>query len=284
LTGTWVGDWQSRRLPIRHVTSRPKGTAKHYGTIDPGPNAARIGSVIVDVSTWTIKINADRTNVNAHIVVDGRLAEIGSANRKMSGTWSEGSGTGPVTLARVDSLSVSSGASGLTSDVSYDGARRVTLRGRVTHVDWSNPRAFLYVNVRDQAGATTNWRIEFGNPIDPRTLGLETQHSVPATRSPARAPAAANRQGDGPRRMRLLHPCCQTQASACTSRSRRHPSHRRTRSTLAGWTGATRTRSWREGILGPAAPNAAIEKTAIAVAMPPGEGCVRISPDHQITR
>jgi hypothetical protein len=271
LTGTWVGDWQPTPSDRRHVTLALEWDGKNVtGTIDPGPNAARIGNVIVDVSTWTIKINADRTNGNARIVVDGRLAEIGFANRKMSGTWSEGSGTGPVTLARVDSLSVSSGASVLTSEVSYDGARRVTLRGRLTHVDWSNPRAFLYVNVRDQAGATTNWRIEFGNPIDLErwgwkrsTLGAGDSVTVQG------APAAANRQGDGPRQMRASsivltvtgRRVYEPKPPPSVTSSPPSPRWPDGQVRLGPGPGA-------KGYWGPAAPNAAIEKTAIAVAMP----------------
>ncbi|HJT87241.1 MAG TPA: DUF6152 family protein [Bryobacteraceae bacterium] len=48
----------------------------------------------------------------------------------------------------------------------YDSARHVTLRGAVTRIDWVNPHAFLFLDVRDAGGTVTNWAVEFGNPID----------------------------------------------------------------------------------------------------------------------
>jgi hypothetical protein len=48
----------------------------------------------------------------------------------------------------------------------YDDARQVTLKGVVTKIDWINPHAYFYIDVRDSAGAVTNWGVEFGNPLD----------------------------------------------------------------------------------------------------------------------
>jgi hypothetical protein len=42
----------------------------------------------------------------------------------------------------------------------------VKLQGPVTRIDWANPHAFLFVNVKDAAGTITNWAVEFGNPLD----------------------------------------------------------------------------------------------------------------------
>ena len=52
------------------------------------------------------------------------------------------------------------------SVATYDNARRVTLKGPVTRIDWVNPRAFFFVNVADTGGGVTNWAVEFGNPLD----------------------------------------------------------------------------------------------------------------------
>src|SRR5665213_91618 len=135
LTGTWTGDWRPTTTDVRHVTVALDWDGKNVtGTINPGPNAAQIRSVAVDVATWTVKINATGKDP---ILVSGRLADIGSANRTMTGTWTEGASTGAFKLARVDSLSVSSGGS-QAADASYDSARRVTLRGTVTNVEWIN--------------------------------------------------------------------------------------------------------------------------------------------------
>jgi hypothetical protein len=48
----------------------------------------------------------------------------------------------------------------------YDEARQVRLEGAVTRVEWVNPRAYLFVDVRDAHGTVSNWAIEIGNPLD----------------------------------------------------------------------------------------------------------------------
>jgi hypothetical protein len=48
----------------------------------------------------------------------------------------------------------------------YDGDRKVSLRGTITRIDWTNPHAYLFVNVQHAGGATANWAVEFGNPIE----------------------------------------------------------------------------------------------------------------------
>jgi Family of unknown function (DUF6152) len=48
----------------------------------------------------------------------------------------------------------------------YDAERQVRLEGAVTRIEWVNPRAFLFIDVRDASGIVANWAVEFGNPID----------------------------------------------------------------------------------------------------------------------
>jgi hypothetical protein len=48
----------------------------------------------------------------------------------------------------------------------YDSTRKIKLEGPVTRIDWTNPRAFLFVNVRDANGTILNWGVEFGAPLD----------------------------------------------------------------------------------------------------------------------
>jgi hypothetical protein len=48
----------------------------------------------------------------------------------------------------------------------YDSVRRVSLKGAVTRVEWTNPHAFLFLDVRDPSGNVANWAVEFGNPLD----------------------------------------------------------------------------------------------------------------------
>jgi hypothetical protein len=48
----------------------------------------------------------------------------------------------------------------------YDSDRELKLTGAVTKVEWVNPHAFIFINVRDAAGIITNWAVEIGNPLD----------------------------------------------------------------------------------------------------------------------
>jgi hypothetical protein len=48
----------------------------------------------------------------------------------------------------------------------YDRNRQVKLQGTVTRIDWVNPHAFFFIDVRDATGTVTNWAVEFGNPPD----------------------------------------------------------------------------------------------------------------------
>jgi hypothetical protein len=46
----------------------------------------------------------------------------------------------------------------------YDRAKPVTLTGTVTKVEWMNPHARFYVDVKDDSGKVTNWEFELGSP------------------------------------------------------------------------------------------------------------------------
>jgi Family of unknown function (DUF6152) len=42
----------------------------------------------------------------------------------------------------------------------YDGNRPVTVTGTVARIDWTNPHIHFYVDVKDDAGAVTQWKFE----------------------------------------------------------------------------------------------------------------------------
>jgi hypothetical protein len=46
----------------------------------------------------------------------------------------------------------------------YDPAKPVTLTGTVTKVEWTNPHARFYINVKGENGATTSWNLELASP------------------------------------------------------------------------------------------------------------------------
>jgi hypothetical protein len=46
----------------------------------------------------------------------------------------------------------------------YDANKPVTLKGTVTKVEWTNPHARFYVDVKDERGEITNWNLELASP------------------------------------------------------------------------------------------------------------------------
>jgi hypothetical protein len=46
----------------------------------------------------------------------------------------------------------------------YDANKPVTLKGTVTKVEWTNPHARFYVDVKDESGQVTNWNLELASP------------------------------------------------------------------------------------------------------------------------
>ena len=46
----------------------------------------------------------------------------------------------------------------------YDAAKPVTLKGTVTKVEWTNPHARFYIDVKNGDGTTTNWNLELASP------------------------------------------------------------------------------------------------------------------------
>jgi uncharacterized protein DUF6152 len=53
----------------------------------------------------------------------------------------------------------------------YDATKPVTLTGTVTKVEWTNPHARIYVDVKDEKGVVTNWNFELGGPLQLNRLG-----------------------------------------------------------------------------------------------------------------
>jgi hypothetical protein len=46
----------------------------------------------------------------------------------------------------------------------YDEKKPVTLKGVVTKIEWANPHARFYVDVKDDQGNVTNWNLELASP------------------------------------------------------------------------------------------------------------------------
>ncbi len=46
----------------------------------------------------------------------------------------------------------------------YDSGKPITVTGVVTRIEWTNPHAYIYVDVTDKDGKVTNWGFEMGPP------------------------------------------------------------------------------------------------------------------------
>ena len=104
LTGTWSGDWGATATQRNHLTLVLSWDGKNVtGTINPGPDAIKLGSVNLDVTNWTVRIEADgkdQAGKVVHISAEGKIEDLSSAHRKLAGTWSQGSSKGDFKLVR----------------------------------------------------------------------------------------------------------------------------------------------------------------------------------------
>ena len=104
LKGSWSGDWgpnedDRRRLLLLLDWDGSAVT----GTINPGPNAVPIAAATLDPATWSVRIEAEGEDANGDAVVyviDGELQNIGSYNRVLGGTWTQGDEIGNFMLMR----------------------------------------------------------------------------------------------------------------------------------------------------------------------------------------
>ena len=46
----------------------------------------------------------------------------------------------------------------------FDANQPVQLKGTVTKIEWMNPHAYFYIDVKDAAGKVTTWGLEMGSP------------------------------------------------------------------------------------------------------------------------
>jgi hypothetical protein len=53
----------------------------------------------------------------------------------------------------------------------FDAAKAVTLTGVVTKLEWANPHAHFYIDVKGADGKMTNWNLELASPNVLRRLG-----------------------------------------------------------------------------------------------------------------
>jgi hypothetical protein len=106
LTGTWTGDWGPANGPRTHLTLVMSwdGDDKIGGVINPGPDAVPMQTLAVtNFTNWTVRIEAETKDASGspvRIQADGKIEELGSPRRKMSGTWRQGTVVGDFKVTR----------------------------------------------------------------------------------------------------------------------------------------------------------------------------------------
>jgi hypothetical protein len=103
LTGTWSGDWGPGATQRTHITMVMAWDGKTVsGTINPGPDAIPVSAIALDVTNWTVRFEADAKSASGpvRITAEGRLDDIASAHRTITGTWRQGTAKGNFKLTR----------------------------------------------------------------------------------------------------------------------------------------------------------------------------------------
>jgi hypothetical protein len=103
--GSWLGYYgpsEADQTRIRLLLDWEDRTIT--GVINPGRNAVPIESADLDVSTWTLRIEAEMpapSGRSEHLVMTGQLENLGSwTNRVYAGTYRLGEETGEFRVSR----------------------------------------------------------------------------------------------------------------------------------------------------------------------------------------
>jgi len=104
LVGTWSGDWGPTATHRNQITIVMNWDGKSVnGIINPGPDVIPLKVVTLDSTKWTVHIEADakdRSGNPVRFVADGKLDDILSYKRTLTGTWNHGNVKGTFKLTR----------------------------------------------------------------------------------------------------------------------------------------------------------------------------------------
>ena len=106
LKGQWSGQWGPVDNPNRLLLDLHWDGKEITGTINPGPEAAKVKSVTFDYtdpSAWVVKLQAegkDAAGKPVQIAVDGKLENIGAYTKLFHGTWMQAGKKGDFTVTR----------------------------------------------------------------------------------------------------------------------------------------------------------------------------------------
>lgn len=104
LVGTWHGTWSAPAGQNNHIVMALKWDTKNVtGILNPGPRSGQFKQITLDPDKWTVHFEADAKDSKGnpvHVVADGKLENIGSYNRTITGTWTQGNDKGEFKITR----------------------------------------------------------------------------------------------------------------------------------------------------------------------------------------
>jgi len=104
LVGTWSGEWGPSPTHRNHITIVMSWDGKNIsGTINPGPDNIPLKTATLDSTKWTVHFEFEAKSPKGEMlkyVADGKLENIGSHNRTLTGTWSHGAVKGDFKITR----------------------------------------------------------------------------------------------------------------------------------------------------------------------------------------
>lgn len=103
MSGIWVGDWgvgDAARSRVVLVLDW-KGS-QLSGVINPGEAAVPVKTAQVDPSDWSLHLEAEATDGGGTVqwVLDGKLDDLGTYNRSLTGRWSVDGRAGTFSITR----------------------------------------------------------------------------------------------------------------------------------------------------------------------------------------
>jgi hypothetical protein len=104
LKGTWSGDWGPDKETRHRLLLDLNWDGKTItGTINPGPNAVPLQKASLDPAAWTVRLEAEgrgASGATVRYLVEGKLENLGSYRRLLTGTWTQGGQRGDFRLTR----------------------------------------------------------------------------------------------------------------------------------------------------------------------------------------
>ena len=99
LKGTWLGDWGPNKTNRTQLLIDMDWDGKAItATLSPGASPVRFTKAELDHTKWTVHLEGESGGVR--YVADGRIENLGLANRSIVGTWTQGNQKGDFKITR----------------------------------------------------------------------------------------------------------------------------------------------------------------------------------------